>query len=154
MALHEKPRVGHTVLSGVVFLQQVFILCSLGGSQCQVLYYHSASSCLHLSSLCSHIDVQRERAQGKRIGKVLIFIVKCLCSVEWHVQYLSANTKQCVSIFGITFINGAHAYCDTEKKCFEDLHSAVQFYNILGCSIFIDDANLVVRFISYVSLGP
>lgn len=48
----------------------------------QVLYHHSVSSCLHLRTLGSHIDVQRERSQGKWIGKVLTFIAKSLCSVE------------------------------------------------------------------------
>lgn len=48
--------------------------------------------------------------------------------MEWHTKYLSPNTKQCVSIFVIAFISGAHAYCDTEIKAFKIY---IQLYNFI-----------------------
>lgn len=153
MALQEKSRVGHINIKGSGFSAREAFLW-VWEAEYLVLYYPSVSCCLRLSNLGSHIDVPRERSQGKWIGKVLTLIVRSLRSVEWHAQDPSPRTKHCVSIFGITFIKGDRAYWDTgKKKHFQDLHSALPFYNILGCSIFIDYANLLVRFISYVSLS-
>jgi hypothetical protein len=50
----------------------------------------------------------------------------------------------------VSIINRACAYYDTEK-CFQDLHSAPPRCSTEGFSIFIDDANLQVMFLSSIS---